>query len=86
MTVTSYSSQYAHDLYVIEKLKERALARLKERIDAGEDPYEILEIDKEHKYYVDKIVSGLCPISYALYGRIMEVDIEDIFEETSEQA
>lgn len=71
----------AHEVYVTEGPKRQALKRLHERMDAGESPYQILGIDEQHKYYVDKIVAGLCPISYALYGRIMNLDEEDDFSE-----
>lgn len=57
------------------------MKRLHERMAAGESPYQILGIAEEHKYYVDKLVAGLCPISYALYGRIMNLDEEDDFSE-----
>ena len=71
----------AHEIYVDDVCHQKALIRLRERMDAGESPYQILDIDEQHKYYVDKIVAGLCPISYALYGRIMNLDEEDDFSE-----
>lgn len=77
----SHHSIIAHEVFVSERPKQAALARLKERMDAGESPYDILGIEKEHKYYVDKIVAGLCPLTYALYGRIMNLDEEDDFSE-----
>lgn len=77
----SHNSVLAHEQFVTAGPRREAMKRLKERMGAGESPYEILGIDKEHKYYVDKIVAGLCPISYALYGRIMNLDEEDDFSE-----
>lgn len=75
-----HNSQRAHEVYVEDGPKREALKHLRERMDAGESPYQILGIDEQHKYYVDKIVAGLCPISYALYGRIMNLDEEDAFD------
>lgn len=71
----------AHEVFVNEKAKQEAIKRLHERMEAGEDVYEILEISTDHKYYVEKIVAGLCSLSYALYGRIMNLDEEDDFIE-----
>lgn len=76
-----HNTQRAHEVYVDDGPKLKALKRLRERMGAGESPYQILGIDEQHKYYVDKIVAGLCPISYALYGRIMNLDEEDDFSE-----
>lgn len=56
---------------VDEKFRKQALERLNQRIAQGEDPYEILRINPSHKFYVDKILSGLMPLSYTLYSRIM---------------
>ena len=74
-----HNSHRAHEIFVGEKPKQKALTRLHERMEAGESPYKILGIEECHKYYVDKLVAGLCPISYALYGRIMNLDEEDDF-------
>lgn len=74
-----HNSQRVHEVYVEEKPKQEALKRLRERMDTDESSYEILGIDEQHKYYADKIVAGLCPLSYALYGRIMNLDEEDDF-------
>lgn len=76
-----HNSQRAHEVYVDDGPKREALKRLHERMDAGESPFKILGIDEKHKYYVDKVVAGLCSISYALYGRIMNLDEEDDFSE-----
>lgn len=76
-----HNSQRAHEVYVEDGPKREALKRLLERMDAGESPYQILDIDEQYKYYVDKLVAGLCPISYALYGKIMNLDEEDDFSE-----
>lgn len=76
-----HNTQSAHDVYIGNKPKQAALKRLHERMDAGESPYAILGISESNKYYVDKLVAGLCPISYALYGRIMNLDEEDDFSE-----
>lgn len=54
-----------------EKYRQEALYRLRERIAEGEDPYTVLQISREHKFYVDKIIAGLVPFSYTLYSRIM---------------
>lgn len=75
-----HRSERAYMINVEEKHKQEALKRLHERMAAGESPYDILEIPEKHKYYVDKIVSGLCPMTYALYGRIMNLDLEDMFD------
>ena len=56
---------------VEEKYRRVALRRLHERVAQGEDPYTILGIQPQHKYYVDKILAGLMPLSYTLYSRIM---------------
>lgn len=71
----------ATEIYIGDKPKQDALKRLHERMDSGEDVFEILEMSEDHKYYVDKIVRGLCPMSYAVYGRIMNLDEEDDFSE-----
>lgn len=71
----------AHEIYITEKPKQAALKRLHERMEAGESPYDILGMSEEHEYYVNKLVQGLCPISYGLYGRIMNLDEEDDFSE-----
>lgn len=76
-----HASQLAHEIYVGAAPKKVALERLRARMEAGESPYKILGVEKCHKYYVDKLVAGLCPISYALYGRIMNLDEEDDFSE-----
>ena len=70
----------AYETYVAEEPKREALKRLHERIDAGESVYDILKMDKTCTPYIEKIVNGLCPLSYALYGRIMNLDEEDVFD------
>lgn len=75
-----HQSEIAYTINVEEGPKREALKRLHERMDAGESPFEILGISENEKYYVDKIVSGLCPMTYALYGRIMNLDVEDAFD------
>lgn len=77
----SHRHPRATEIYVGEKPKAHALKRLKERMDSGEDVFDILEMNREHAYYVNKIVDGLCPMSYAIYGRIMNLDEEDDFNE-----
>lgn len=77
----SHRHSRAAEIYIGEKPKQAALKRLRERMDAGENVYDILEIPPEHEYYVNKIVAGLCPMSYAIYGRIMNLDEEDDFSE-----
>lgn len=77
----SHNTQRAHEIYVSEGPRKEAMKRLHERMEAGEDVYEILDIPRSEKYYVDKIVAGLVPISYGLYGRIMKLDEEDDFSE-----
>ena len=76
-----HRSQRAHEVYVEEGPKQAAIKRLHERMSTGESAYEILGISTEHKYYVEKIVAGHCAMSYALYGRIMNLDEEDAFDE-----
>lgn len=79
MLECDYKDVRAQAIYIDEGPKRAALKRLHERMDAGESPFEILGIDSREKYYVDKLVSGLCPMSYALYGRILNLDEEDDF-------
>lgn len=81
MYLPMHKTQHAHEIYVGKKHQQAALERLRERTEQGESLYQILGIDEQHKYYVDKLVSGLCPLSYALYGRIMNLDEEDDFSE-----
>ena len=76
-----HQSSRANIIYVEEGPKRAAMARLHERIASGESPFEILGIAENEKYYVDKIVAGLIPITYALYGRIMNLDEEDAFDQ-----
>lgn len=76
-----HKSQRAYEVFVEEGPKREAMQRLHDRMEAGESPYDILGISENHKYYVDKLVAGLCPISYALYGKIMNLDEEDVFDE-----
>lgn len=61
-----------YGLFVSDEAAIRARERLKERMDAGEDVYDILKIARRESYYVNKIVQGLMPISYTLYERIMD--------------
>lgn len=80
MSISSHS-YHAFENYVGEDAKAEALARLRERLDAGETVYSVLGIDENYRYYADKLVSGLCPISYTMYCRIMELDAFDAFQE-----
>lgn len=75
-----HKSERAYEINVDEGPKREALKRLHERMAAGESPFAILGIAESEKYYVDKIVAGLVPITYALYGRIMNLDEEDAFD------
>lgn len=54
--------------------KQDALKYLKFRVSKGEDVYEILGISPTEKYYVDKIVAGLIPMTLTIYNRIMKID------------
>lgn len=74
-----FRTYFAHEIYVDEKPRMHALKKLRGRIDAGESPYDVLGISPQEDYYVQKLIKGLCPISYALYGRIMRIDEEDNF-------
>lgn len=76
-----YRTVQAHDVYVTDAPKREAMKRLRERMDAGETPFEILGICEDHKYYVDKLLAGHLPMSYAIYGRIMNLAEEDDFSE-----
>lgn len=78
--VPFHKSSKASEVYVEDGPKQEAMKRLHERIEAGESPYAILDIETKHKYYVDKIVAGLMPMSYAHYARIMNLDEEDAFD------
>lgn len=60
---------------VEEKYRQEALRKLKKRIAAGEKPEDILQVSD--KFYLDKLVSGVMPISYNIYDRIMGCTDED---------
>lgn len=62
------------EVYVDKYDKQDALKYLKFRVSKGEDVYEILGISPTEKYYVDKIVAGLVPMSLVVYNRIMKID------------
>ncbi len=57
--------------YVTKVQSERALKMLKNRIARGEDVYHILDINPSNKYYVDKLLNGLCIFTDTLYFRVM---------------
>ena len=57
--------------YVNDFAKQRALIRIKKRMDAGEDLCAILGIDKKYEYYAKKVAAGIVGMSYTLYNRIM---------------
>ena len=78
--IPEHRTLHAYEVFVDEKAQRHAIKRLHERIASGEDPFDILEIDRQYKYYVDKIVAGLSPLSYALYGKIMNLDAEDAYD------
>lgn len=61
-------------VYVDKYDKQDALKYLKFRVSKGEDVYEILGISPTEKYYVDKIVAGLVPMSLVVYNRIMKIN------------
>lgn len=47
---------------------------LLKRIANGEDPYDIMKLDRAKcKYYVEKLVAGLCPLTHLLYYRITHI-------------
>lgn len=79
--VPIHQRERSHMTYVTESPRKEAMKRLHERLAAGESAFEILGIEERESYYVNKIVAGLCPISYAMYGRIMNLDEEDDFSE-----
>lgn len=59
-----------NDLVIVSKsLAERARRVLKERIDNGEDPHQILLVNDE--YYEEKILKGLVPMTDLIYCRIV---------------
>ena len=63
---------------VPEKNKQEALVKLQERLAAGENAVEILQIETTHgKYYIDRLCKGLVPMSYLIYDRIMGCSLED---------
>lgn len=57
------------EYYVQPMEKKRALEVLAERIEAGETAEDVTKI--KDKYYREKVVSGLCPMSALTYTRIM---------------
>lgn len=63
--------------YVEERYQQEALKRLRVRMMSGESVYEILHMTPSHAYYVNKIVQGMVPMSYAIYDRIMGCSMED---------
>lgn len=63
--------------YVSSEFQQEALKRLHERMEAGETPAAILDIDPIHSYYIDKIVQGQTPMSYLIYDRIMGCSGDD---------
>lgn len=69
--------QTHEDLPVADRFKKEALIRLKERLDAGETPYEVTGIRDEHKFWRDKVITGIAPMSYRVYDRIMQCSLED---------
>lgn len=69
MPTEGITSLKLSDYYVQPLEKEKALKTLKTRLADGEDPYKITKISD--KYYRDKIIAGLCPISALIYSRIM---------------
>lgn len=64
--------------YVEKRYHDEALARLRERVAQGEDPFDILDIDRNNTYYVQKILDGHIRMSYELYDRIMGCSLEDM--------
>lgn len=57
------------EYYVQSLEKKKALEVLKERIEAGETAEDATKI--KDRYYREKVVSGLCPMSALIYTRIM---------------
>lgn len=57
------------EYYVQPLEKKKALEMLKERIAEGETAEDVTKI--KDKYYREKVVSGLCPMSALIYTRIM---------------
>lgn len=60
---------------VKETYRQAAMLKLKERMAAGEKAEDILQITD--KFYLDKVISGLLPMSYLVYDRIMGCSQED---------
>lgn len=56
--------------YCDEKYKTEALSLLHEGIAGGDDPYKIIGIN--NRYYADKLIAGLTPMSWCVYNRIMD--------------
>lgn len=61
---------------VENKYRDQALAHLRRRVRNGESVSEILRMD-ENDYYVQKLLKGMCPMSYVVYERIMQCERED---------
>lgn len=55
--------------------RDQAMRRLRSRMKAGEKPEDILQITD--KFYLDKVVAGLMPMTYTIYDRIMGCSQED---------
>lgn len=56
--------------YCGEQYKAEALVLLHEGIIKGDDPYKIIGISD--RYYADKLIAGLTPMSWCVYNRIMD--------------
>ncbi len=57
--------------YVPKSAQERAIIRLQNRVESGENICDVLGIAKTETYYADKISKGLIPMSIVLFDRIM---------------
>ena len=45
---------------------------LTKRIENGEDPYEIMRLERgRDNYYAEKLIAGLCPFSAVMFSRIV---------------
>lgn len=61
---------------VEDKYRNQALNVLHARIRKGESVSQILKMD-EDDYYTQKLINGMCPMSYTVYERIMQCERED---------
>lgn len=56
--------------YCEDNFKVEALLLLHEGMAQGDNPYKIIGIN--NRYYADKLIAGLTPMSWCVYNRIMD--------------